>query len=364
MDIDDCGLVNLSVAAAPSSRPTGGEKRRLANALPRVLLVYSRDAKVIIGAILVSAAFAVSSRPQIVWMITQFVSLVTPYACAALDFMFTSTVSRLTPEIESTVRTGLVTAGGTMNEHFFRAAGAVWSVVRFPVDLCNQISRHDYTMALMLPTAPPLTKALGVVPESVDEVPNLAQEYENAAAAVGMGTDSVAPVAVSSGSNELSEAVGSAEGVRGIAHEVAGASGHRFDPARLLSCLNFARHLKPSALMTEALADASNVLDGQRSDSVQDDLRSNKYPLPSLDTLRMARVKLDVLSMLFERFLQVSFCYLRYFVADSSPQLGYNFLCMREDRIRMPRAEVTFVLRYGYDLSAAFESRLCLHFLS
>ena len=202
MDLDDCGLVNLSVAAAPPSRPTGGEKRRLANALPRVLLVVSREAKVIIGAILVSAAFAVSSRPELVWMITQFVSLVTPYACPALDFLFTSAVSRLKPEIESIVRTALVTAGGTMNEHFFRAAVAVWSVVRFPVDLCNQISRHDYTMALMLPTAPPLTKALGVVPESVEELPNLAQEYENAAAAVGMGTDSVAPVAASSGSNE------------------------------------------------------------------------------------------------------------------------------------------------------------------
>ena len=83
-----------------------------------------------------------------------------------------------------------------------------------------------------------------------------------------MGKGSVAPLAASSSSNVLSEVVGSAEGIRGIPHDVVGASGHRFDPARLLSCLNFARHLKPSALMTEALADASNVLDGQRSDSV------------------------------------------------------------------------------------------------
>ena len=46
-------------------------------------------------------------------------------------------------------------------------------------------------------------------------------------------------------------------------------------------------------------------------------------------------------------------------MADSSPQLGYNFFCMREERIRIPRSELNFVFKHGYDLSGAFESRLC-----
>ena len=46
-------------------------------------------------------------------------------------------------------------------------------------------------------------------------------------------------------------------------------------------------------------------------------------------------------------------------MVDASPQLGMSFLCVREDRIRLPRAELGLDFRKAYDLNSAFETRIC-----
>jgi hypothetical protein len=157
---------------------------------------------------------------------------------------------------------------------------------------------------------------------------------------------------------DASDVVG--DRLRGLHRSSAGAIEHRYSLAGILSCLQFAFNLKPSASIANSLANAADLFFGH-GESVAVDLRAGQVPLPSLDLLRVARVRLDILSVLHERQLGKHFKYLRYIMIDSSPQLGYNFLCMREDRIAIPRSEFTSVdFRASFDINAAFESRICM----
>ena len=111
--------------------------------------------------------------------------------------------------------------------------------------------------------------------------------------------------------------------------------------------------------MSDALADACQVLHGSSTNRVQDELRAGEFQIPSPDTLRMARLKLDYLSVMFERLVFLRFRYLRYVYIDASPQMGFNFLCMREERLRIPRVGDILVFKAGFNLSQVYETRLC-----
>ena len=135
---------------------------------------------------------------------------------------------------------------------------------------------------------------------------------------------------------------------------------HIFTPEGILSCLKFAGNLKPSANISDALADAAEVLSGADDPVVHDILARDSHEVPSLNLLRMARVRLDIMSILFERRLFMKYRYIRYFLVDSSPQLGRNFLCVREDRVAIPRNDfVTMWFRAQFDINSTFETRIC-----
>ena len=121
------------------------------------------------------------------------------------------------------------------------------------------------------------------------------------------------------------------------AHEVVGATGHRFIADSLVRALMFSQHLRPSASMAAALADADHYLHGDSSKPLQDSLRDGSTNVPSAGTFRMSRIKGDIFTIMWERVLQLASCFLRCIYVDSSPQCGANYLCMREDRIRIPR---------------------------
>jgi hypothetical protein len=118
----------------------------------------------------------------------------------------------------------------------------------------------------------------------------------------------------------------------------AGVVSHHFTPAGLIACLKFASNLKASADICTALADACEVLFGPRSGMV-DALRKKEYRLPSISLLRVARVRLDLMSILFQRQLFFRYTHVRYLLIDSSLQVGFNILCVREDRFAIPRDE-------------------------
>ena len=88
-------------------------------------------------------------------------------------------------------------------------------------------------------------------------------------------------------------------------------------------------------------------------------MRGGYVTLPSPETLRMAHVEIDLASMMWERALQKTNTYLRYFYADASPQLDWNFLMVREDRIRLPRRSDPSTLPVYFNLSDHYEERIC-----
>ena len=138
-----------------------------------------------------------------------------------------------------------------------------------------------------------------------------------------------------------------------------GAVAVRWTVFGLLTCIGLAYCLKPNASLAVVLAWSASLFFGPGGAELADDIRSGRIALPSRELLRQARIRLDVLAILFERSLHRQFKFMRYILADASPQLGKNFLCTREERIRYPRAEYSnpqFITTY--DLNEGFESRI------
>ena len=105
----------------------------------------------------------------------------------------------------------------------------------------------------------------------------------------------------------------------------------------ILLVLAFSASLHGGAKLGEALATAALIFFGEGGTQLAGMLSNGTLPMPSLSFLRAARVRLDMMSMLFERQLYAGWAFLRYLMVDASPQLGRNYLCGREDRLRIPR---------------------------
>ena len=81
--------------------------------------------------------------------------------------------------------------------------------------------------------------------------------------------------------------------------------------------------------------------------------------VPHADTVRVARLQLDLWSMVFEWRLFVKFSFRRYLMVDSSKVAGHSFVCMREERLRIPHVGGINFFKRGVDLNDYFETRLC-----
>ena len=81
---------------------------------------------------------------------------------------------------------------------------------------------------------------------------------------------------------------------------------------------------------------------------------------PGIDLLRQSRLRLDLMSILFERRFFLRFEVNRYLMIDASSHFGYNLQCIREDRTVVP-AELSADIfrRAGLDLLPYYESRIC-----
>lgn len=133
---------------------------------------------------------------------------------------------------------------------------------------------------------------------------------------------------------------------------------HQFTPEGIVACLKFASNLKPSVDVRDVLEDALEVMFGPTCKFMQS-IRDPSWRVPGLKLLRTSRVRLDMVAILYERQLQQKFKHLRYLLIDSSPQLGFNFLCIREDRIRIPKGVASDIhKRVDFDINSGFETRL------
>ena len=133
---------------------------------------------------------------------------------------------------------------------------------------------------------------------------------------------------------------------------------HTFTPEAIVACLKFASHLKPSVDLRDVLEDALEVMFGPNCKFVQS-IRDPTWRVPGMHLLRASRVRLDLMAILYERQQQQKFKHLRYLLIDSSPQLGFNFLCIREDRINIPKDVAADIhKRADFDINSGFETRI------
>lgn len=80
------------------------------------------------------------------------------------------------------------------------------------------------------------------------------------------------------------------------------------------------------------------ALPPQDAAAVRDQILSNQIRIPEGRYLQRAKVKLDMMAMLYERQLvkdNRSRCVFRYLQADASPQGNFNYFCVREERLQM-----------------------------
>ena len=111
------------------------------------------------------------------------------------------------------------------------------------------------------------------------------------------------------------------------------------------------------ASVCNVLAASSEIFFGDAGRQLSNSLRAKELTMPSLGTVRNARLHLDLMSMRFQQQLFMRYHDLVYQLLDSSPQLGYNILGVIEDTVRVPE-ECT------HNLLRRVELDLNLHWLS
>lgn len=324
MEEDVSGLIHEPITAGSGRAwKTGGQKRLAANALPRTFLLWRKGMHAaILGAIVVHAAYEVTGCGSVTWQIGHFAKLEAEYPVTSSNFAFRSSQNRLILEVEPDVRGSKVTTGDTLNHNFSTFSGSVWPVVAFEYSQEQAVLGHGFRLPFNVTVNTQLNRALGIQAETVDAIPDPLAQWEEAAANASLGCQVVVSADGAASSGQVDPCVN----IAGISHDVDGAVSHRYAPGRMIDCMLFASHLRPGADMSNALVDGCRLLQGEDQGDLRTSLQERRYPLPSIETLRNARTKLDICMMMFERLMQRMFVTFRYICTDSSPLLGWNFL--------------------------------------
>ena len=355
------------VARLPPSSgcKSGHRKRQESNALPQPFYLYSKQKKHIIGAIGVIACRESLDPGNVSWVIGQGVRLQAPFPVSAQDVQYMSGIFKLATAADARLRQSTVAPGGSLHHHFLN-----YGVRRWRAWLCDdKQAEHIMSLCGDLPatftTKRALLRMVGVVPDLVvppsEPMPLSHRLLPGPIGTEGGVTGCSQDPALQVHSGTSSEVVGFARSrLQSMgAGPARGNIAHQYGPDTLLDYLQLSRSLKSPHNMRDALADAAGILLGGGSGLLQTELRDGGIAVPSPDVLRMSKLRLDMMSMMFERRLFLKLEYRRYLYTDSSPQLGFNFLCCREDRIGIPRADnLGAEFRAGYDININYESRL------
>ena len=175
------------ILPAVGGRRTGGEKRRIANALPKVFSLMNAASALIIGAIRLVAAYEIGQSSSISFHSSKFIGLAVPHRTGQTDFSHRSLASRLTPTTEQQLRTSASTAGSTLNAHLLEDARFVWRVLKFSPETCGTIVNHSYMYPCAFEVDRRLPAAIGIVPTVVSEAIDPRLEWEAALGNVGLG---------------------------------------------------------------------------------------------------------------------------------------------------------------------------------
>jgi len=342
---------------------SGQFRRQLKSLLPQVFYVYDNKSKMILAIVVVTRCTYSRDSSQVVWTIGQGVQLAAPFPITKDDRNYLSTIFKVTEDCASRLCSAATAAGGPVMYHLGDYARNVWRVWCFDPDEARRIVDMLETLPeqLQFTTKASTTRLLGITPSphSVDAPINAEEDASGA-----LGSEHARHCQPTIGSLALPAKPIEAAARQGINNLTMrsywrGSVRTRYAPERILACLRLASNLKAPSALAEAVSDAADVLFGDSTSDLAREVREGQHALPKVAVLRRARVKLDIFSIMFERRLWLHFEYRRYLYLDASPQLGYNFLCGREDRIGIPRDEMlNSHFRSAYDINSNFETRI------
>jgi hypothetical protein len=332
----------MPLAASRCKRSTtvsGGAKRKARNCLPQIFLIVISTTYVVVGAFVVTSAY-VTADDRCFVLPSAVCLLEVPIPITRSQCTHSNGLFKVTPFIEVQIRRGRVVGGNSLNAHFSAFAAESWRCWLFSE--CDLAALTDGAQHPFLKVERKHFRAMGVDPlliGSLDEVlPALDDTVQRIDATRPHQPDAMpAPVAdlhaygqnfrTGPGSDE-SRVLSRLEQL--AVPRAGGVVTHSYEPRVILHCLAFENCLKASARLSDALIAASGVLfnsdpDGPFAQAV------SATDLPSEGRLREASVRLQLFSMLYQQLQFPDFVFWRYLNPDSSPQLGWDWLVMRED---------------------------------
>ncbi len=325
----------LTVAPAARACKSGAEKRTGKNALPQPFLVFDGTAQAIVGAIVIERCCLVQGDTEVTFVIGAAAALCSPVPLVEGDALYRSAVFKLRPEVEQRVRLSTTPSGNSLSFKLRAFVGSMWRVMRFSGDASRAVVGLTACDTCQMPQS--VARLMGIKPDVVDSHASSIADVEAAVdgvfqAVVAVGGDSAAS-GFMHGGKSVSDLT--REGLDSMSTiTLGGAVSHRYKVPALLACVRLSANLKPQAKLGDALADAAEIMFGEASSSAQLDLRDGHRRLPSVEVLRMARVRLDMCSILSERLLSQKFTYRRSVTPVRRASLDTTISCAERIALR------------------------------
>ena len=323
----------------PTTTPvgrSGHEKRQSSNALPKPIFVYQKGQNSIIGALVLTRCEGVQGSESIRWTASRAVALATPLVITPSMYKFRGSVFRLMLDAELALRSRSASVGDRLIVHFPEFMDATWRVFTVTESLSTSFTDPASTFTFRTPRSH--ARFAGIDVAVVDRLQPLHTEADE----VGDNDDDVSsairPEADALSSGAVPRAITASDRLMGLsAPRKSGTVSHTYYPQAILHSLQLQRFLKPSATIPEVLvASGALLLDDVESQDLSHRVKAKSIHLPSAEVLRHSRLRLDLVSVIYQQqhFLRRDRIY--YLLVDSSPQLGIDFLCSIEDTFDLP----------------------------
>ena len=324
---------------AGGARRSGGSRLKERNELPLVFFIYQKELRLVQGAAICHKASVIrGDNTTVWWRFSRPVRLVEPVHVDRTLTKYYGLVFALKPAAETAIRLSPVTAGGSLATHFPEFETRIWRCFLLTAVQVETVL-GGLTASTLIMTPYRHVQAAGISVGEVDVEPSVQSEQELGDEAAELDGDGPPAAPADVHDSPMIAGVAAAEHHMRDSYKVQrGSVAHRYAPSAMLSYLELAANLRPTAKIGDALAASAEIFFGAPAVGFKKKLRDGVVPLPSLNTMKIARLKLDLLSMIWQQKLFVRFDYLIYSLIDSSPQLGYNFLVVIEDQVRVPWA--------------------------
>ena len=359
-----------------TNRPSGGTKKQK-NALPQMFLIAIGKERRIVGCFQLTSLVRVTPaiptvEPDAIFAV---ISGACPLAQAVLlppsDFRFRNVVSVLKEHAELQVRSSAALNGGTLNSNFLAFAAHKWRVWHMDEDVARSLTsdappsyfpaqeKHALAIGVDLDVVQSLSEVVHDLDQVVDELRMLEGGEIHGQGGIQGAGNVASSSAPESQTNDAARAMGRLENLALLRE--GGVVSHTYTPEVILNSLCLNAVLQPSASLADAFMLAAPFFFGSDAESVFTPQAMSTVALPKEFILRDARIKLDALRVLWGRETFEDNYAWRYLSPDGSPQLGWQWLVLREDRFDFSKKEFGSEPEAAEkaDFNRALHSRTC-----